>query len=98
MYDSAVVVALEFEFEFIPKHKSLLLWNLLFRFAETQSPKLMHEIKAEQNVQNLKKSKCFRKALRVLQILALAALLLLQWEWVWITAEMKWPTFSWSQL
>lgn len=30
----------------------------------------------------------------VLQILALAALLLLQWECVWITAEMKWPTFA----
>lgn len=30
--------------------------------------------------------------------LALATLLLLQWEFVWITAHVKWPTFAWSQL
>lgn len=36
-----------------------------------------------QDVQNIKESKRFCKALRVLQILALA-LLLLQWECVWI--------------
>ena len=58
----------------------------------------MHETKAQQNVQNIKESKCFCKALRVLQILALAALLLLQWECVWVTAEMKWPTFSRSSV
>lgn len=33
-----------------------------------------------------------------LQILAPASLLLLQWEFVWITAHVKWPTFAWSQL
>ena len=63
-----------------------------------QRTKLMHGIKAEHNVQNIKESECSCEALCIHQILALAALLLLQWECVWITAEMKWPTFSSSRL
>lgn len=57
----------------------------------------MHETKAQQNVHNVKESKLFCSflLLRVLHILA--APLLLQRERVWMTAEMKWPTFSWSQ-
>lgn len=54
----------------------------------TQKTVLTHETKAQQRW----------KALHVPQISALAAPRLLQWERVWISAEMKWPTFSSRQL